>query len=77
MSKFSAELEAKLAPYRAEYQRIVNGWLESGAFGLTYPALLVETFHYVKHSCSLMSQASSNSLSGIQSCLNWMVIFNR
>jgi pyrroloquinoline quinone (PQQ) biosynthesis protein C len=57
MSKFSAELEAKLATYRDEYQRIVNGWLESGAFGLTYPALLVETFHYVKHSCTLMSQA--------------------
>lgn len=57
MPKFSEELESRLSPYRDEYRLIVNGWLESGTFGITYPALLVETFHYVKHSCSLMSFA--------------------
>ena len=54
---FSEELESRLTPYRDEYRRIVNGWLAGGTFGVTYPALLVETFHYVKHSCSLMSRA--------------------
>lgn len=57
MPKFSEELESRLSPYRAEYRVIVNSWLESGTFGITYPALLVETFHYVKHSCPLMSLA--------------------
>ena len=57
MLKFSRELESKLAKYRADYRLIVNDWLESGAFGITYPALLVETFHYVRHSCSLMNYA--------------------
>lgn len=57
MPKFSEELESKLSPYRDEYRLVVNGWLAGGTFGVTYPALLVETFHYVKHSCSLMSRA--------------------
>jgi hypothetical protein len=57
MPKFSEELESRLTPYRDEYRLVVNGWLAGGTFGVTYPALLVETFHYVKHSCSLMSQA--------------------
>jgi pyrroloquinoline quinone (PQQ) biosynthesis protein C len=35
----------------------VNGWLREGTFGITYPALLLETFHYVKHSCALMDRA--------------------
>lgn len=55
--RFSEELEAALSPYREEYRVVVNSWLRSGAFALTYPALLVETYHYVKHSCSLMSTA--------------------
>ncbi len=59
-SCFSTEVELALAPYRAEYQQIVNGWLADGTFGATYPALLVETFHYVKHSCSLMNRACAH-----------------
>ena len=40
-----------------EHSSIVNGWIESGPLGLSYPALLVETCHYVKHGCALMSAA--------------------
>jgi pyrroloquinoline quinone (PQQ) biosynthesis protein C len=56
------ELERELAPLREEYRGIVNPWLESGLFGVTYPALLVETYHYVKHSTSLMSHACARLL---------------
>ncbi len=52
-----SELERELAPLREEYRGIVNPWLVDGLFHVTYPALLVETYHYVKHSCSLMSHA--------------------
>jgi hypothetical protein len=54
---FSEDLESLLGPYRESYNRIVNGWVVGAAFGVTYPALLVETFHYVKHSCPLMKMA--------------------
>jgi pyrroloquinoline quinone (PQQ) biosynthesis protein C len=50
-------LERELAALREEYRGIVNPWFEGGLFRVTYPALLVETYHYVKHSCSLMSHA--------------------
>src|SRR5438552_963869 len=55
--KFSDELESILTPYRAEYRRIVKEWIESGTFGSSYPAFLVETFHQAKHSSSLMDYA--------------------
>jgi len=55
--KYSEELESILAPYRAEYSQIVRDWIESGAFGATYSAYLVESFHQMKHSCSLLSYA--------------------
>jgi pyrroloquinoline quinone (PQQ) biosynthesis protein C len=54
---FSQRLEQSLTPYREEYRRLTDEWITSGAFGPTYAALLVETFHYVKHSCSLMCLA--------------------
>ena len=54
---FSQQLEEALVPYRQEYRSLTDEWITSGAFGPTYPALLVETFHYVKHSCSLMCLA--------------------
>jgi Iron-containing redox enzyme len=53
----SDSVERALDSYWAEYDAIVNEWLVNGTFGVTYPALLVETFHYVKHSCSLMELA--------------------
>jgi pyrroloquinoline quinone (PQQ) biosynthesis protein C len=54
---FSTELEARLKPHREAYNATVNGWLLDRTFGITYPALLLETYHYVKHSCSLMDRA--------------------
>lgn len=56
---FSSELEQAIAPQRSEIRQLLRDWFWDGSFGLTYPALLVETFHYVKHSCSLMSRACS------------------
>lgn len=50
-------MEARLAPHRETYNATINGWLFERTFGISYPALLVETFHYVKHSCSLMDRA--------------------
>jgi pyrroloquinoline quinone (PQQ) biosynthesis protein C len=35
----------------------VNGWFSGGTFGITYPALLVETYHYVSHSYALMDRS--------------------
>jgi hypothetical protein len=55
--KYSDGLETLLSPYRAAYNQIMNTWVGDRTFGVTYPALLVETYHYVKHSCSLMSDA--------------------
>jgi pyrroloquinoline quinone (PQQ) biosynthesis protein C len=56
-SRLSERIDNALYPYRAEYNRIVNPWLANGAFGATYPALVTETYHYVKHSCELMELA--------------------
>jgi len=55
--RFSQQLERILTPSWKQYRQTVTGWLASGAFSLTYPALLVETYHYVKHSVSLMEYA--------------------
>ena len=51
------ELESVLYPYRTEYFQIVRDWIESGRFGVNYPALLVEMFHIAKYSCPLMAHA--------------------
>ena len=57
-AQLSEEIEDALAVYRQEYFEIVSGWMgEDGTFGVSYPAFLVETFHYVKHSCELMAAA--------------------
>jgi hypothetical protein len=56
--KLAEEIERTLAPYRQEYDRVVNGWMgDDGTFGYAYPAFLVETYHYVKCSCQLMRAA--------------------
>ncbi|GAC1571130.1 MAG: hypothetical protein NVS3B7_00820 [Candidatus Elarobacter sp.] len=57
MTCFSGELESHLRPLRERYNAVVNGWFAEGTFGITYPALLVETYHYVRHSCALMDRA--------------------
>jgi heme oxygenase len=54
---FSTELEGRLKPHREAYDATMQSWLLDGTFGITYPALLLETFHYVKHSCALMDRA--------------------
>jgi pyrroloquinoline quinone (PQQ) biosynthesis protein C len=57
-TRLSVLVEQDLEDYRREYSRLVNHWLvETGGFGAAYPAFLVETYHYVKHSCDLMRQA--------------------
>ncbi|MFI4973921.1 MAG: iron-containing redox enzyme family protein [Caulobacterales bacterium] len=54
----SAQIDAAAAPYRQDYESIIRGWVyESGTFGLTYPALLVETYHQSKHSSALIEAA--------------------
>ena len=42
---------------RDRYNAVVNGWSAEGTLGIAYPALLVETYHYVRHSCALMDRA--------------------
>jgi hypothetical protein len=55
--EFSTQLERSLTPHRAAYNAVMNGWLHERTFGFAYPALLVETFHYVRRSCALMERA--------------------
>lgn len=57
IASFSHDLERSLAPLRSQYNDVVNGWFSEGTFGVTYPPLLVETYHYVRHSCALMDRA--------------------
>lgn len=54
---FSTEVEVRLAPHREAFNATLNGWLGDGTYGITYPAFLLETFHYVKHSCALLDRA--------------------
>jgi hypothetical protein len=54
----SQEIDRALVPYRLEYDAIVESWMcTEGTFGFAYPAFLVETYHYVRHSCELMRSA--------------------
>jgi pyrroloquinoline quinone (PQQ) biosynthesis protein C len=54
----SDRLNSALAEYRKEYNSVFNGWLgDDASFGVAYPAFLVETYHYVRHSCFLMEEA--------------------
>lgn len=50
-------LKRELAPLQSTYFQLTREWTLSGLFGATYPALLVETYHYVKHSVPLMARA--------------------
>jgi pyrroloquinoline quinone (PQQ) biosynthesis protein C len=59
MSGFAASLEAELAPQRKRYDASIGALLQSGRFGPVYPAILVETYHYVKHSCALMERSAA------------------
>src|SRR5207237_764368 len=45
--------------YRAENREILNEWIERGTFGITYKSFLIETYHYIKHSCPLMRAANA------------------
>jgi pyrroloquinoline quinone (PQQ) biosynthesis protein C len=56
---FHERLEEVLRPHRHDYDEIMRSALLSGVLSVTYPALLVETFHYVRRSCALMERAQS------------------
>jgi pyrroloquinoline quinone (PQQ) biosynthesis protein C len=66
MSKIrcSDQIDLALRRYRDEYNVIVNAWLcDEGTFGVTYPAFLTETYHYVRSSCGLMDLAKQGTAS--------------
>jgi len=50
---------AALARRQQEHSDANLAWIRSGLFGAAYPALLVETYHYVKHSIALLARACS------------------
>lgn len=57
MMKLSGVVERSTAVLRRELSDLNREWTMSGQFGASYPALLVETFHYVKCSVPLMASA--------------------
>jgi pyrroloquinoline quinone (PQQ) biosynthesis protein C len=55
----SARIENEIRALRETHFKITEQWTLSGLFGSTYPLLLCETYHYVKHSIPLMALACS------------------
>ena len=50
-------LEAELAPCRLQHRQIAAAWMNSPAFGVSYPAYLIELYHLVRRHVPLLELA--------------------
>ena len=58
--RFSDQLDKKLSAYLVKRGGLWSALTASDKFRELYPHLLVQTYHYVKHSCPLMELALSS-----------------